>query len=114
MVFTKRSWLVPLLTTGLAACLAPPEQDIASRSLLHSQQLVIQFKLQTDACNSAGIATLSQETGVSLALVRPMDNEACVVNQFAAHPAHFLEQQRKVAAHYSVRWVEPDQRMRAF
>jgi hypothetical protein len=98
----------------LTACVSLSGSDNPLSSLPHSQRLVIQFKPNRLACDTAGIDALSRSVGVSLAVVRPMAKGACVVNQFASHSDHFRKQQNKIAGHDSVQWVEPDQRMHAF
>ena len=107
------------LLTSLAGCVVLPSQEkkpLSSheRQSTYSQRLVIQFKPRKNACNADGIAALSQATRVSLELIRPIGRTGCVVQQVAAHPDRFSEQQRRLKAHDSIDWVEVDQRMQAF
>lgn len=111
MTVTKGKWTSIAVAGCLTACVSLSGSDSPLSSLPHSQRLVIQFKPNRLTCDTAGIDALSQAAGVSLAVVRPMGKGACVVNQFASHPDQFLKQQNRIAAHDSVNWVEPDQRM---
>lgn len=86
-------------------------QPIAGTAVM--RQLIIKFKLDTIACDAAGIAQLSLATRVPVEYVRSMSGGACVVKQ-SADDANGLEQgQETLRQHPAVDWLEQDKKMKA-
>jgi len=76
--------------------------------------MIIKFKPDAIMCDAAGIARLSLATGVTLEYIRPMSGDACVIKQFADDAGDFLQGQKALEQHPAVKWLERDERMKAF
>ena len=94
---------------------SPPQQTPMSRAEMRvSQQLIIKFKSNTIACDAAGIARVSAATQVPLRHIRPMSDDACVVQQFADHAEGLSHEQERLKQHPAIEWLEEDRMIHPF
>ena len=78
-----------------------------------TRQLIIKFKLDTIACDAAGIAQWSLATRVPVEYVRSMSGGACVVKQSADDANGLGQGQETLRQHPAVDWLEQDTKMKA-
>jgi hypothetical protein len=94
---------------------SPPQPTPMSRAEMRvSQQLIIKFKSNTIACDAAGIARVSAATQVPLRHIRPMSDDACVVQQFADNAEGLSHEQERLKQHPAIEWLEEDRMMHPF
>src|SRR3990167_4785276 len=86
-------------------------QPIAGTAVM--RQLIIKFKIDTIACDAAGIAQLSLATRVQVEYVRSMSGGACVVRQSADDANGLGQGQETLRQHPAVDWLEQDTKMKA-
>jgi hypothetical protein len=79
-----------------------------------SQQVIVEFKPNTIACDAAGIASLSSATQVPLRHVRPMPGDAYVIQQLADDAAGLSQGQETLKQHPAIEWLEDDRMMHPF
>ena len=108
---------VIIVATG---CRHPPQTEATPQSLRQPiagtavmRQLIIKFKIDTIACDAAGIAQLSLATRVPVEYVRSMSGGACVVKQSADDANGLGRGQETLRQHPAVDWLEQDTKMKA-
>ena len=110
--------IVFLVATGCQASstitVAPQNMISAPSALLTlKQQLIIKFKPNTLACDSAGIAQLSSATQVTLEYLRPMSGNSCVIEQHYLNSTDLINNQKILKQHPAVEWLEQNTKKKA-
>lgn len=106
----------------VVGCQAPPSSSTNSPSQPTSmlrgevrltQQIIVKFKPHTIACDATQIAHLSAVTRVPLQYVRPLSDDACLIQQRADDAAGLSLGQDTLKRHPAIEWFEEDRMLEA-